>query len=239
MKEPNKMKTETMGPAQITARKKVFIVDDHPLIRRGLAQLIAQESDLSVCGEAESTQQTFEKLKLQVPDMTMVDVSLGSENGLDLVKELKTCYPHLPVLVVSVHDEEFYAERALHAGASGYIMKTQTAAMLLKAIRCVLEGKVYLSDTILAKILKKISAGKDCRQSFFTDRLSKRELQVFRLIGTGLGSRLIAQKLSRSVKTIESYREHIKLKLDLKNSSELVQSAVQWLQRNSTIIEHN
>ena len=208
----------------------VFIVDDHPIVRQGLRQLIDQEEGFIVCGEAENGTQTFAALKVQMPGVMMMDLSLKNENGLELVKNLKALYPALPVLVVSVSDEEFYAERAIHAGAMGYIMKTQAANLIIKAIRCIMGGEVYLSDSVSARILRKMSAGNDDSKGSPVDKLSNRELQVFNLIGTGLGTRQIAERLSRSVKTVETYREHIKSKLDLKDSSELVQNAIQWLQ---------
>src|SRR3989338_6220039 len=215
-----------------TKRSKVFIVDDHPIMRRGLAELINLEKDLVVCGEADNIQTALELIKLHEPDVALVDLLLKNENGLELIKDIKTRFPAVLMLVLSMHDEVFYAERVLRAGAKGYIMKQQATTQVLVAIRRVLAGDVYLSDAISSKILRNVTGEKNKKAGSSVDQLSDRELEVFRMIGTGLGTRQIAEKLSRSVKTVETYREHIKLKLDLKDSSELVQHAIQWLQSN-------
>lgn len=211
---------------------KVMLVDDHPILRRGLAELINQEKDLEICGEAENIEMALEAIKRCVPNLILVDLSLKDENGLELIKDIKARYPEVLILVLSMHDEAFYAERVLRAGARGYIMKRQAASQILQAIHRVLAGEVYLSDDMSSKILKNISGKKEYKSDSPIERLSDRELEVFRLIGGGLGTRQIAERLSRSVKTVETYREHIKLKLDLKNSAELVQHAIQWLKSN-------
>jgi len=213
-----------------TKRATVFIVDDHSIVRRGLRQLISQEADLVVCGEAENAQTALEAMKKLVPDVALVDLSLDGESGLELVKDIKARYPVVAVLVLSMHDEAFYAERALRAGAKGYIMKLRAADQILAAIRRVLSGEIYLSDPMAAKILRKVAGGKADAVGSPIERLSDRELEVFQLIGIGLGTRHIADRLSRSVKTVETYREHIKQKLDLKDATELTQAAIQWLQ---------
>ncbi|MFT5207670.1 MAG: DNA-binding NarL/FixJ family response regulator [Candidatus Omnitrophota bacterium] len=212
---------------------KIMIVDDHPIMRRGLAELIHLEDDLVMCAEAESISTALELIKLHKPKLILVDLSLKDENGLELVKDIKVRFPAVLMLVLSMHDETFYAERALRAGARGYIMKQQAPSLIVIAIRRILSGEVYLSDTMSAKILRKIAGEKNTKIESPVDSLSDRELEVFRLLGSGLGTRQIAKKLSRSVKTVESYREHIKLKLDLKDSSELVQNAIQWSKINS------
>jgi len=217
-----------------TKRATVFIVDDHSIVRRGLKQLIDQEADLVVCGEAETAQAALEAMKKRVPDVALVDLSLDGESGLELIKDIKTRYPTVAVLVLSMHDEMFYAERVLRAGAKGYIMKLQVADRILGAIRCVLSGEIYLSDPMAAKILRKVAGGKADVVGSSIERLSDRELEVFQLIGIGLGTRHIAERISRSVKTIETYREHIKQKLDLKDATELTQAAIQWLQSQHT-----
>jgi DNA-binding NarL/FixJ family response regulator len=214
------------------SKKKILIVDDHPIMRRGLAELIDLEKDLMVCGEADSTKMALEIIKTHAPDVALVDLSLKNESGLELIKDIKARFPNVLVLVLSMHDEGFYSERVLRAGAKGYIMKQQATDMVLVAIRRVLAGEVYLSEAMSSKVLRNIT-GKKIEKTASVDQLSDRELEVFRLIGTGLGTRQIADRLSRSVKTVETYREHIKLKLDLKDSSELVQHAIQWLQSNS------
>jgi len=218
-----------------TKNKKIgiLIVDDHPIMRRGLAELINLEKDLVVCGEADSVKTALEFIKTHKPRVALVDLSLKNENGLELIKDIKARFPTVLMLVLSMHDEAFYAERALRAGAKGYIMKQQATTQVLVAIRRILGGDVYLSDLMSSKVLRKVTGEKDHKTDSSVERLSDRELEVFRMIGTGLGTRQIAEKLSRSVKTVETYREHIKLKLDLKDSSELVQNAIQWLHSNS------
>ncbi len=212
---------------------KILIVDDHPIMRRGLAELINLEKDFVVCGEADGIQTALELMKLHKPDLALVDLSLKNESGLELIKDIKTRFPAILILVLSMHDELFYAERVLRAGAKGYIMKQQATNQVLVAIRRILGGEIYLSDLMSSKVLRKVTGEKEHKTNSIIERLSDRELEVFRFIGTGLGTRQIAERLSRSVKTVETYREHIKLKLDLKDSSELVQNAIQWLQSNS------
>ena len=211
-------------------RATVFIVDDHSIVRRGLEQLINQEADLVVCGEAENAQAALEAMKKLMPDVALVDLSLDGESGLELIKNIKVRYPTVAMLVLSMHDEMFYAERVLRAGAKGYIMKLQAADQILGAIRRILSGEIYLSDPMAAKILREGAGGKADLPDSPIDRLSDRELEVFQLIGIGLGTRHIADRISRSVKTVETYREHIKQKLDLKDATELTQAAIQWLQ---------
>lgn len=213
-----------------TKRARVLVVDDHAIVRQGLEQLINQEDDLVVCAEAKDGQAALEAIKKSVPDLVLVDLSLKGESGLELIKNIHVRYPKVPVLVLSMHEEAFYAERVLRAGAKGYIMKLQATSQILTAIRRVLSGEVYLSDPMAAKMLRKVAGGNAEIASSPVEQLSDRELEVFQLIGIGLGTRHIAERLSRSVKTIETYREHIKQKLDLKDAAELTQAAIQWLQ---------
>ncbi|MBF0254027.1 MAG: response regulator transcription factor [Candidatus Omnitrophica bacterium] len=208
----------------------IYIVDDHPIVRRGLAQLIGLTPDLVVCGEAGTAQEALADTKLKTADLALVDISLKDDNGLELIKDIRKRYPKVIILVLSMHDETYYAERSLHAGAKGYVMKQQATEQFLAAIRRVLAGEVYLSDTMSSRILRRVTGEKNLQVKAPTDFLSDRELEVFGLIGKGLGTRQIAEKLSRSVKTVETYREHIKLKLGLKDSSELLQHAIQWSQ---------
>ena len=224
------MKKKGKLPAAKAKRATVLVVDDHPIMRRGLEHLINQESDLVVCGHAENVQAALEAMKKLAPDVALVDLSLGGESGLGLIKDIKVRYPAVAVLVLSMHDEVFYAERALRAGARGYIMKLQAPGQILGAIRRILTGEIYLSDAMSAKVLRKVSGGKLDVMSSPVERLSDRELEVFQLIGIGLGTRHIAEKLSRSIKTVEAYRDHIKQKLDLKDANELTRAAIQWLQ---------
>ena len=228
------MKPPTKRSVVKAKRATVFIVDDHAIVRRGLEQLINQEADLVVCGEAENAQAALEAMKKRMPDVALVDLSLGGESGLGLIKDMKARYPTVAVLVLSMHDEVFYAERVLRAGAKGYIMKLQAPAQILGAIRRVLSGEIYVSDPMAAKMLRTVAGGKTEVSRSPIERLSDRELEVFQLIGIGLGTRHIAERLSRSVKTVETYREHIKQKLDLKDSTELTQAAIQWLQSEHT-----
>ena len=230
--KPAKYISSKKSPQEKIKKIKIFIVDDHPIVRRGLTQVINQEPDMIVCGEAENSQMTLEALKKGLPDAMIVDLSLKNESGIELIKDIKARYPTIMILVVSMYDEAFYAERVLRAGAKGYIMKQQISDLIAGAIRQIISGEVYLSSAMSAKFLKKITGGGKKEEALNSpmERLSDRELEVSRLIGSGLGTRQIAEKLSRSVKTIETYRDHIKQKLILKDSSELNQAAIQWLQ---------
>ena len=213
--------------------KKILIVDDHPIVRRGLTELINQEKDLVVSGQAEDAYQAMEAIRAQKPDMAIIDISLKGTSGLELIKDIKTQYPSLPVLTLSMHDEFLYAERALRAGAKGYIMKQQATEDLIMAIRKVLGGHVYVSDTVGTKMLTSLlGAGPEAGASA-VDRLSDRELEVFGLIGLGHGTRQIAERLHLSVKTVETYRAHIKKKLNLANAAELLRYAIQWVNSQS------
>jgi DNA-binding NarL/FixJ family response regulator len=214
---------------------RVFIVDDHPIVRQGLAQLLEHEERLTVCGEAPSAKAALESIEESRPDIAIVDIMLKDMNGIELIKKLKGQWSDLPVLVMSMHDESLYAERALRAGARGYIMKEEATDKMLTAIRKVLQGDVYLSDDMVSRILHRIADGK--KEGSLLDRLSDRELEVFHLIGDGLGTRQIAERMNVSVKTIESYRAHIKDKLKLTTSTEVVRQAVQWVQNGGDITE--
>ena len=207
---------------------RVLIVDDHPIVRQGLAQLINQETDLMVCGESESAHHAIDAIGTLKPDIVIVDISLGGTSGIELVKNIKVRYPKLLILVHSMHDETLYAERLLRAGASGYIMKQEATERVLTAIRKVLGGEIYLSEKMSAKMMQQLVGGKTASTGSPIERLSDRELEVFGLIGQGHGTRQIAEKMHLSVKTIESHRAHIKEKLNLKNANELVLHAIQW-----------
>ncbi len=225
-------KNKISAPSKIR-KTKIMIVDDHPTLRRGLVELIALEKDMMVCAEADSVQSALELIKLHAPQVVLVDLSLKNESGLELIKDIKTRFPSVLMLVLSMHDEGFYAERVLRAGAKGYIMKQQATDKVLAAIRKILSGDVYLSEAMSSKILKNFSGDKSSAGGSSVDQLSDRELEVFKLIGSGLGTRQIAERFSRSVKTVETYREHIKQKMNLKDSAELTQTAIQWLQSHS------
>ena len=210
--------------------KRILIVDDHPLISKGLTQLINGEKDLTVCGDASDINAAMEKIAQLKPHAVIVDISLKSSSGIDLLKAVKTRYPGLPSLVYSMHDESVFAERALKAGAMGYLMKDQPAEILLEALRKVLEGNVYFSDKIITKLLGRIPKIETEEAENPINRLSDRELEIFQLIGQELKSSKIAQKLNISIKTVEAHREHIRRKLDINDSSELIQYAKDWIQ---------
>lgn len=211
------------------ARKtRVFMVDDHPIVRQGLGLLINRESDLTVCGEAESAQSAMRAISSVQADVLIVDISLNGPDGLDLLKNVRTRHPNLPVLILSMHDESIYAERALRAGAQGYIMKQEATEKVLVALRRILNGEIYVSERIANRMLQRyIGTPNSGRPSSIAD-LTDRELEVFRLIGEGHSTRQIAEDLHLSVKTVESYQAHIKEKLSLRSARELVQHAIQW-----------
>jgi DNA-binding NarL/FixJ family response regulator len=211
-------------------KTRVFIVDDHPIVRQGLAQMIDQEDDLIVCGDAENAHDALGSLDQLKPDIVMIDISLQGMGGIELIKNIKNRHPDLPVLVLSMHDESLYAERALRAGARGYIMKQEAPGSVLIAIRRVLSGEIYVSEKITAKILEKSIEGRLDKSTSPIDLLSDRELEVFQMIGRGRATRQIAKELHLSIKTVETYREHIKEKMKLENAAELVRHAIQWVE---------
>ena len=210
------------------AKSTVFIVDDHPIVRQGLALLINREPDLVVCGDAEEAGSALRRIEEMRPDLVVVDISLNGPDGLDLLKNIGHADPNLPVLILSMHDESMYAERALRAGANGYIMKQEATERVLVAIRRILGGEIYVSDRMANRMLHRFVGGSEVGQRSPVADLTDRELEVFRLIGEGHGTRQIAEDLHISVKTVESYQAHIKEKLSLKNARELVQRAIQW-----------
>jgi DNA-binding NarL/FixJ family response regulator len=211
------------------ARKKtIFIVDDHPLLRQGLALLINQQNDLEVCGEAQEAHAVMPALAKKLPDILIVDISLNGPDGLELLKNIRLAFPELPVLILSMHDEAIYAERALRARANGYIMKQEATEKVLVAVRRILGGEVYLSDRMANKMLQQYIGGTPSSIHSRISALSDRELEVFCLIGEGRGTREIADELHLSVKTVETYQAHIKEKLLLRSGRELIQHAIQW-----------
>jgi DNA-binding NarL/FixJ family response regulator len=213
-------------------RKKVLIVDDHPLVREGLTDLINKEEDIVVCGWAKDIPQTIQAIKKLKPDVVTIDISLENASGLELMKDIKVRFPGLPCLVLSMHRESIYAERAIRAGAKGYITKQEATKKVITAIRKVLEGRLYLSELVKEKLLYSLIGNdeSDANNSPI-DRLTDRELEVFRLIGQGKATRQIAEQLCLSAKTIETYRSRIKQKLDLNSGSELLRCAFQWASR--------
>jgi DNA-binding NarL/FixJ family response regulator len=213
-------------------RRKVLIVDDHPLVREGLTDLINKEKDMVVCGWAKDVPQTIGAIRKLNPDVVTIDISLENASGLDLMKEIKARFPDLPFLVLSMHQESIYAERAIRAGAKGYITKQEATKKVITAIRKVLEGRLYLSESVKEKLLYSLIGNDESGANIsLADRLTDRELEVFRLIGQGKATRQIAEQLCLSTKTIETYRSRIKQKLNLSSGSELLRSAFQWASR--------
>ena len=210
--------------------KKIIIVDDHPLMRKGLAMSLEAEVDLDVCGQAASAEDALSLLDDVQPDVAIVDVSLPGMNGLELIKHMQAVHPEIRTLIVSRHDEALYAERALRAGARGYVMKLEAGDVIVQAVRRVLSGGIYVSAEINERLLLGLAAGRERLAQSPLEVLSDRELEVFELTGRGLGTREIAERLHLSIKTVESYRARIKEKLDLKNAAALMQHAVQWVE---------
>jgi DNA-binding NarL/FixJ family response regulator len=215
-------------------KSRVLIVDDHPIVREGLRLLIDRQSDLVVCGEAEEIDSALSAVAILRPDILIVDISLSGPDGLDLIKTVRAKTPSPPVLVLSMHDELIYAERALRAGASGYIMKQEGTERVLVALRRILRGEVYLSDRAASRMVQQYVHGPAHATRPVVAELSDRELEVYRLIGDGHGTRQIAHELRLSVKTVETYQAHIKEKLSLRSSRELLQHAIEWNLTRST-----
>jgi len=213
---------------------KIIIVDDHPIVRQGLIELINQEEDLVVCGQADNAHQAMKVIRELNADMAIVDISLKETSGLELIKDIKIHYPNLLVLALSMHDESLYSERALRAGAKGYIMKAEATENVITAIRKILSGQVYVSDKMATKMVRKLVSGASDVGVSPIERLSDRELEVFSLLGHGYGTRQTAEKLHLSMKTIETYRAHIKEKLNLANAVELLRYAIQWVNSQHT-----
>jgi DNA-binding NarL/FixJ family response regulator len=211
---------------------RIVIVDDHPIVREGLAARIARQQGLQVCGEAEDVNDAMEVIKAENPDLVVVDLSLKSGQGLDLIKRIKARGLDTKVLVSSMYDESLYAERVLRAGALGYINKQELSEKIIDAIRDVLQGKIYLSKTMTERLLQRAVGSPPQLIQSPIDALSNRELEIFKMIGKGMTTRQIAGELHLSIKTVETHRENIKGKLDLPNSAELAREAVQWVMEN-------
>lgn len=208
-------------------KKRILIVDDHPMMREGLAQLIENEPDLQTAAQADSAAQALALMAGSLPDLLLLDISLPDKSGIELIKDIQALYPALPVLVVSMHDESLYAERVLRAGGRGYIMKQEGGKKLMLAIRQVLAGQIYVSERISARILENFSGHRGESQSPI-EKLSDREFEVFQLLGQGTGSQQIAKRLHLSVKTVEVHRANIRKKLELGSGAELVHYAIRW-----------
>jgi DNA-binding NarL/FixJ family response regulator len=220
----SKAQTVEFGPK----KHRVLVVDDHPIVRQGLALMINQEPDLAVCGEAEDMHFALTTITAIKPDIVIVDISLNGPDGLELLKHVRQISPTLPVLILSMHDESVYAERALRAGANGYIMKQEATDKVLVALRRILSQEIYVSERVAKNMLQHYVRGNTVTLRSPVTELTDRELEVFRLIGDGHSTRQIADELHLSVKTVESYQAHIKEKLSLHSARELVQYAIQW-----------
>ena len=210
--------------------ERILLVDDHPLMRKGLAMAIDAEPDLTVVAQAENAEEALDAMEEVSPDLAVVDISLPGMSGLELMKHMMALKPDLQVLVVSRHDEALYAERAIRAGARGYVMKLEAGEVIIKAIRRVLNGGIYVSEEVNERLLLGMAHGRGVLTKSPLEVLSDRELEVFELTGRGLSTRDIAEKLHLSVKTVESYRARIKAKLNLNNAAELMQHAVHWVE---------
>ncbi len=209
-------------------KTQVLIVDDHPVVRDGLTTIINHEQDLNVCGEADDAHQAMVAAAELKPDIVIADISLKNSDGIELTKSIKARYPKLSIIVFSVHDESLYAERALLAGAKAYLMKDAVSENIIKAIRTVLSGEIYVSNTVSKKFLHKIARDKADKTKAPVENLSNREFEIFRLIGKGFKASQIAKQLHLSTKTIETYRSRIKEKLNLPNAAELLQYSIKW-----------
>jgi len=214
-------------------RSRILLVDDHAVVRYGIAQLINRQDDLVVCGEEEDASRAMTAIGVVKPDLVIADISLKDSSGLELMRNIKVQYPKLPVLVVSVHDESIYAEIAFRAGALGYLMKQEAVEKIMTAIRRVLAGSIYVSDAQAARMLQQQVRGQNTIQESPVKSLSDRELEVFQLIGQWKKTKEIASQLHLSIKTIEYYREQIKRKLNLKSAAELTHYATSWVQRET------
>ncbi len=217
------------------AVRRILLVDDHPITRQGLAAMIALEADLEVCGEAETAAAASAAIDRLQPHLVLVDLSLPGRSGLDLIKDLAVSHPTVPTLVLSMHDEGLYAERALRAGARGYLMKSAGGRAVMEAIRTVLAGQISVSPTVSTEILESLGGRTSRSPGPKVSGLSDREFEVFRFIGQGLGTREIAGQMNLSIKTVETHRAHLKEKLSVKDSPGLVREAVRWVENQQRV----
>jgi DNA-binding NarL/FixJ family response regulator len=224
MKEPAKV----AAPTEI-AKKRILLVDDHPIFRHGLEDLLKKQDDLMICGHADSAPAALEKMRNLHPDLAIVDVSINGANGIELVKQMKAEVPHLAILVLSMHDESLYALRALKAGALGYVMKAEALQHVIEAVRRVLDGRIFVSPRFGEQLIFKAVHGSENGGPSPVDRLSDRELEVLMMLGKGHNTKSIAKGLNLSVKTIETHRAHIKEKLGFSDASEMVRFAIDWV----------
>ncbi len=223
------MITQNKAPEKVGVTK-VLLVDDHPIVRQGIKMVLEQEPDFSICGEASSASEALQVLMGAKPDVAIVDLTLKESSGLELIKDIKIRQPKLLVLVLSIRDESFYAERALRAGARGYITKEEGTEKVVEGLRKILSGELYLSERISSKMIRKLVDSKTSENESLIHNLTDRELEILELIGAGLTTREVSERLHISIKTVNSHREHIKDKLKLDNSTELLKHAIQWVQ---------
>lgn len=214
----------------MTSKKRVYIVDDHPLMRKGMAMTLQMDVGFEVCGQAESAEEALNEIFDLKPEVVVIDISLPGMNGLELLKTLLSQKPEMLILIVSRHDEELYAERAIRAGAKGYLMKLEAGDTLVTAVKQILNGGIYLSSKISSKLIMKMASGKNTGDQSPLEILSDRELEVFELTGKGETTKNIAQRLHVSVKTVETYRARIKEKMQLESNNDLIRKAVQWVE---------
>ncbi|MGA3172653.1 MAG: response regulator transcription factor [Chthoniobacteraceae bacterium] len=211
-------------------KRRILIVDDHPLFRHGIGDLINAEADLEVCGEADNAPSALDSIRSLAPDLVTIDISLRGANGIELLKSIKAEHPKLPLLVLSMHDENLYALRALRAGARGYIMKQEALDRVMSAIRQVLQGELYVSPSMSGRMIEEfVQGGSGNTSGSIADKLTDRELEILQLIGQGHGVQQIARELNLSAKTVETHRAHVKEKLNFQTARELARFAVQWV----------
>jgi DNA-binding NarL/FixJ family response regulator len=215
-------------------RKKILIVDDHPMMREGLALLIGNQPGLEVCGEAGEAGEALAKIAARRPDLVLTDIALPGKNGLELIKDIQALHPGVPVLVISMHDEALYVERVLRSGGRGYVMKQEGGKMIAQAIRRVLDGHIHVSDKMSSKILEIFSGHRADVATSPVEKLTDREFEVFELVGRGLNTKQIAEKLHLSAKTVEVHRANVKAKLKLTTMAELIRHAVRWVESQNT-----
>jgi DNA-binding NarL/FixJ family response regulator len=225
---PVRRREPSTGP-----KARILIVDDHEMLRQGMRLLLEQQRDLEVCAEAADETAAMRQYRLLRPDVVIVDISLKTGNGIDLIKRIKAVDSAARIVVYSMHDEQVYAERALRAGAMGYVTKEKPAQAILHGIRDVLKGKLHFSDELTQRVLERVAANEPVAQASAVDNLSDRELEVFEMIGRGLTTRAIADRLHLSPRTVDTYRERLKIKLVLANAAELHYRAIQWVLKGS------
>ena len=233
-KRANPGSPKNPGARVLPARKKILVADDHPMTRDGVTHLLNKQTDLTVCGEAGNPSQALLEIEKSRPDLLLTDMTMPGRSGIEFIKDVVALHPGLAILIVSMHDEVIYAERALRAGARGYIMKEAGGEKLLIAVRRVLDGQVYVSEGMSARILDNLSAKKPRGSNSPIEKLSDREFEVFQLIGQGKSTRDIARQLHLSPKTVDVHRGHIKVKLELKDVTSLVRFAVRWVETQAT-----